>query len=82
MTQPPERNEPTEQHQPTVFGETRAQWEEHLARMHGQPWVEAQRGFLGIEWAHLIERWGDQRAADQRDPDAPRPTDPNANLAV
>ena len=77
MTQPTERNQSTEQHEPTVFGETRDQWEEHLAQMHGEPWVEAQRGFLDIEWSHLIERWG-----DQRDPDAARPAGPHANLDV
>lgn len=77
MTQPPERNDSTEQHQPTVFGKTRVQWEAHLAQMHGRPWVDAQRGFLDLEWAHLIERWG-----DQRDPDAPHPAGSNANLSV
>jgi hypothetical protein len=61
--------------EPTLFGETRVEWEQHLAAMHGQTWVDAQSAFLDTEWTHLLERWG-----DQRDPDAPLTPDPNPNF--
>ena len=77
MTQSPDPTESHEPTDPTVFGETRAQWEAHLGRMHGASWVEAQRGFLDTEWAHLLERWG-----DQRDPNAPLTADPNPNFTA
>ncbi len=61
--------------EPTLFGQTRPQWEAHLATLHGAAWVESQRAFLDTEWAHLLERFG-----DQRDPDAPLTPDPNPNF--
>ena len=50
-------------------------WEAHLGRLHGEAWVESQRQFLDTEWAHLLERWG-----DQRDPNAPLSPAPNPNF--
>ncbi len=61
--------------EPTLFGQTRVEWEAHLGRLHGVAWVESQLQFLDTEWAHLLERWG-----DQRDPNAPLSPDPNPNF--
>lgn len=61
--------------QPTLWGWTRVEWEQHLARLHGAEWVDSQRGYLDTEWRHLLERFG-----DQRDPDAPLTPDPNPNF--
>ncbi|MGE3856522.1 MAG: hypothetical protein AB7G21_06155 [Dehalococcoidia bacterium] len=72
MTEP--ANEPPAP-EPTLFGQNRAEWEQHLAKLHGAAWVESQRGFLDTEWRHLLERFG-----DQRDPDAPLTPDPNPNF--
>lgn len=70
MTQPS-----TDPAEPTLFGQTRAEWEQHLATLHGAAWVESQRPFLDTEWKHLLERFG-----DQRDPAAPITPDPNPNF--